>query len=188
MLHAPCYLINVINLLPQNEKEILLWERRQRMVILLGIIPLLFFFSFALSLFAGWFRVQGAADGEEFLLEAEKKAFELSRFKEVQAKADSYQKTLVSLSAFGKQATILNVLVESLAKAMPENIYLTSLSYNREKAEVQISGFAPTRTDLYRFKQNLEKEPFFQSVDFPAGNWIKAANINFQATLKIALP
>lgn len=178
----------MINLLPPQEKETLLWEERQRMGVLLGIVLFVFLLSFSLTLFAGEFYIKGEAQAANLALEAEKINFEASGFGEVQAKAEQYQKILVSLAGFTKQETNITMLAEVLSRALPPSTYLTFLSWGKDGGRAQISGFAPARADLFAFKENLESEPFFESADFPPGNWIKSGDINFQATLRIASP
>lgn len=176
----------MINLLPPNAKEALVWEKWQRLSILLGIIIFVFLLALTLVLFIGELRIQGEREAEKLLLEAGKRTFQVSGFEEIQQKAAEYQKTLLALAEFSAQGTDASRLTEVLARSLPPGVYLTLLSYNKHDGLVQLFGFAPKRADLFAFKQNLEEDSFFESVDFPPANWITSVDITFRATLKLA--
>lgn len=175
----------MINLLPQTEKDALRWGERQRMAILLGIILCVFFISLTLVVLIGELHIRGEEESEKILLETERHAFRVTGLEEIRGRAERYQKTFRALVEFFNQRTEINELIQIFSDSLPPSTYFTLFSYEKESGMVRVSGFSPTREDLFLLKQRLEGEKFFKSVDFPPSNWIKSTDINFQATLTI---
>lgn len=72
----------------------------------------------------------------------------------------------------------------SLSKIVPEEITLQKLNLD-DKATVQIKGVAKTRSDLLKFKDNLEKSNLFDKFTIPLEFLLKKENVEFDLNLKL---
>ena len=103
--------------------------------------------------------------------------------------------TFSKLKSFYQNQTYLTEILEKISETLPEQVYLTNLSFifqlegekNQEKQVIKVNlfGFSKTRDILLEFKKNLEVRETFKEIYFPPSNWIKATDINFNITFKI---
>ncbi len=175
----------MINLLPPEEKEILLKERQFREILILEVLIFLFFVLFILILFSIKLELKGEILFQKAVLEQKQLISESSKIKALEQKINSSNQVLSRLTAFYQDDFYLSDIFEEISKTIPSRMYLTNFSYNREKKEISLSGFSPNRQILSEFKENLEKSSRFNKIYFPASNWIKPADIDFFVSFEI---
>ena len=81
-----------------------------------------------------------------------------------------------------------NAFDEVVKQKMPD-IKLSSISFSKDadgKRQITLEGLAPNRERLLLFRQALEADTHFASVDLPISNFVKGANINFTLSLTLA--
>lgn len=76
-------------------------------------------------------------------------------------------------------------VIESILKSIPASIRLSSFTFDKEKKELVVNGYAPTRESMIEFKRALEANPIAVKVDSPPGNLIKEADIDFSIKLTV---
>ena len=72
-----------------------------------------------------------------------------------------------------------------LSKKMP-NIKITQISYDNTSTQgkkVSILGTAPSREVLLSFREALESDSNFKSIDLPISNFVKGSDIQFYLNL-----
>jgi len=175
----------MINLLPPEEKEILLKERQFREILILEVLIFLFFLLLILVLFSIKLELKGRIVFQKTILEQKQLVSESSKIKALEQKINSSNQTLSRLAAFYRDDFYLSDVFEEISKTIPPRMYLTNFSYNREKKEISLSGFSPNRQILSEFKENLERSGWFHKIYFPASNWIKPADIDFFVSFEI---
>lgn len=199
----------MINLLPPKEKIILAQERNKRVLIILGILILVFCICLSLCLFFTQKYISRSVKSQETIFEQEKNQLKDFGVEEFQNKISLINKNLSQLNSFYNEKTYLSSVLEKLSSLMPPGVYLTDFSFSQKEKlvkngkkeeegppktaedeiiiekEVSLYGFSPSRENLFKLKERVEKEKTFKDVYFPASNWIKSSNINFYITFKI---
>ena len=89
------------------------------------------------------------------------------------------------IDAFYGHRSVTSSLFDRLYAALPTDLHLSKISWQKESGKVEISGFANSRQALFSLKNKLEQEKSFEEVYFPPLNWIKPDNIDFQVTFKV---
>lgn len=192
----------MINLLPPEEKKILLAEENKRIVIVFGISVLIFLFCLSLILLFTKAYITGQVNTQEVISQSEFEKLAEFGIEDFQKRMVLTNKDLQNLKNFYKQKLYLTNLFEKLAKIIPSGIYLTDLTFSKQikkvvseedeeengekvkiEKELAFYGFALNRQVLFDFKKNLEQE--FKEINFPPSNWVKSENINFYIALKI---
>ncbi|MDP2672975.1 MAG: PilN domain-containing protein, partial [Nanoarchaeota archaeon] len=103
---------------------------------------------------------------------------------------NSINENLLKSNDFYKNQPNRTNLLTGVAKALPENTYLTMFSLSPktkegDRLQVSLSGYAIDRETLFEFKKNLEAEPNFKEVYFPPASWVTPTD--FSATFEIKL-
>lgn len=184
----------MINLLPPEEKEKFLIERRKKLITILWALVFFFLFCFLLISFSVKFYIKGQVEAQKIILQRLEKEFEQSGVQDLQKEINSINLTLTKLKEFYQKKTYLTEILERVSNTLPQETYLTNLSIvllnNDEESgfKFSLSGFAPARGTLFELKKNLEKESDFKELYFPPTNWVKPIDIDFFVTFKIAQP
>lgn len=175
----------MINLLPPKQKEEIVFKEKQKIILVLEILFLVFIISFSLILLSIKFFLSGNLEAEKLILKTKEKEFLLQKNLEDEIK--NYNLILSNLNLFYQNQVKITPVLEKIAGLLPSETYLTNLNLSlKDKiVEISISGFSPNREVLFSLKENLEKEKSFKEVYFPPENWIKPTDINFIINFKI---
>jgi len=173
----------MINLLPEKEKKVLIRERNWKIALVLEIIVLIFFISFASILFSIKARLASEVKFQKAIGEIEEKRIQTPEMKELQEKINNLSQNISEVSNFYKKQINLADVIEKVSEIIPREAYLHSLSYAKINNQIGISGFSPNRDVLLKLKKDLSGH--FDEVYFPPSNWVKPKNIDFEATFKL---
>jgi len=177
----------MINLLPPSYKEELRGEEHFRLVLILGMLIVVFFICLSLALLAIRVYLAGEIEVQQILVESQSQDDRRTRVDEIR----NLNKDIVGVASFYKNKMLLSDVILRISAALPESVYITSLSYipvssskpsgGAKSSEVKIAlqGFAPRTEDLLQIRTSLEQDPLFGNFNFPPSNWIRATNINF---------
>lgn len=176
----------MINLLPPQYKKEFFKEENRRIALILGLLVLSFFLSLALILFSIKIHISGKAEAQKILVDLEQT--ELSQVKHLEEKLNSVNQDFSKLDSFYQAQFRLTEFLERIPKIIPEGIYLTSFSYQRNPLQVNLTGFSPTVEALFDFKNNLEGQEDFKEVRFPSAVWVKLVDINWSCSFKMNRP
>lgn len=175
----------MINLLPPQEKKEIENEGKFRLVLILGTISSVFLLFISLIFLSINSYLEGELNAKIVILEAEKGRIETPEIQDFQRNISFLNQEIDKLDIFFQQKVELTKALDKISRLIPKNIYLANFSWQKESLEVKILGFAPTREDLFKLKENLEKEESLSDVNFPPINWVKPREIDFQVTFKI---
>lgn len=171
----------MINLLPPQQKKELIQEENYKLTLILGFLVLVSLICLALILFSITFYLEGEIKLQKIQTELKKEEF--SQFQPLQDKLSFFNRNLSKLDTFYKSQINLTPLLERFSEILPPGVYLTSFSYQKETFQISISGFAPTRADLFELRKNLKEKKEFGKVYFPLTVWTVPEGINFTGTL-----
>jgi len=182
----------MINLLPPQQKEELLEEKKLKLVLILGITILTVLFSLFLILFSVKTSVRGEVELQKVLME--QKDLQAPQQKILEERIKSLNLTLSELSSFYQREISLVDILETISKTLPKRTYLNTFNFSRltkkedlekYRAQVSLSGYAPSREILLEFKKNLESQDSFSGVYFPPANWVTPTDIIFTVNFKV---
>jgi len=177
----------MINLLPPQQKEKLLYQGYLRLILILGILFLSFLFSLFLVLLLVRVYVGADLETQRIILEEKKRIIFLNQ--EIEKEIIQFNVFLSDLNSFYQENLDLTQVLEKLYETLPSKTYLTDFSFGfisregKKKPRISLSGYCPDRDTLLEFKQELEK--WFYAVSFSPESWIKPTGINFSLTLEI---
>ena len=171
----------MVNLLPHYWQKKIKEEEILKAVSIIGIVVALATVSFALMLLSVKFYYSAGA--EALKIEVDEKEREIAIFKiasEERKMADIGSSISIIGDFYNRQTRITGLLAE-ISELTPAAVNLESFSY--QPGSVEIKGFAVDRDALLLFKNNLENRPDFENVVFPQDSWLKAKDIEFNATI-----
>jgi len=175
----------MINILPPKEKERIRAKEKKKIALILELLGFVFLLCLVLALFSIEIYVSGRTEAARIILEQERGEFEASEIKDFSEKIRLANESFSNLESFYENQIKLTKVLEEISETLPEGIYLSSLSYQKNNSQVSLLGFAETREALFEFKENLEKEEDFVGIFFPPSSWIKSTNIDFNSRFKI---
>jgi len=175
----------MINLLPPEEKEILIQEEKFKLVLILGILFLTFLICLILILFSIKISLSGEVGAQKILLNQEEERFKGTQIQSLEEKIIAFNQILSKLSQFYYSQISLTGVLEKISQNLPSGAYLTAFNFSSETGQISLSGFSPSREILLELKGNLEKEESFQEIYFAPSSWVKPADIDFLVTFKI---
>ena len=182
----------MINLLPPEEKKIVAEEKNEKIVIILWLSFLFFLVCAALAFLALNFYLGGQVDYQKII-------FQESQIKSSQQETSVLQKKFSLLddlsekaASFYRQKIYIANSIESISKILPSGAYLTDISanliYTKDDSiiKINLSGFAPDRENLFKFREALNKEKIIKNVNFPPVDWVNPLNINFSVSFEMS--
>lgn len=180
----------MINLLPPQYKEELETEKKLKTVLILGILIFSFLISLALILFSIHVYIEGETVAQRIIINNQEKQFESSENKKIEEKIKLINQTVFNINSFYQEQFNFSQTLEKISENLPLKTYLTNIIFRpvvkkENELLVSLSGFSPTREDLFEFKKNLEKVLEFKEIYFSPSNWVEPVNIDFNITFKL---
>jgi len=176
----------MINLLPPEQKEGILTEKKFKLLLVLEIVFLASLLSFSLLLFLVNISILNDLRVQETILQEKEKSVSLN--KEFEEKLNLVNADLSFLNRFYQENTEFTQILEKIPGLLPPGIYLTDLNFaplpkEKNAFKISLAGFCPNRETLLLLKGNLEKEAAFSEIYFPTESWLKPSDINFAISL-----
>lgn len=179
----------MINLLPPIEKQKLSSEKKEKLIIIFGIVFLVALICLTLILLSIKFYVLAETDYQKDLLEQNRKVNQTSEFISLNNTIQKYNAILAQVNSFYKKEIYLNQALDIITKiSKPEGVYLEDFSLNRDKngvIKIDISGTGDTRDSLLIFKKNIEADKNILNPSFSTESWTSPKNAKFSLTLTI---
>lgn len=182
----------MINLLPPLYKQEFRQEQNFHLTVILGVLALLFLVSFSLLLVAIRVYLTGQIQVRELLLESQMR--EMVQQEASRGEIRKVNRTLSDVSAFYENEVATSAIFQRLSSLLPQDVYLTSLSYNpaaqtagkEANAKIFLTGFAPTREAVLAVQESLRAEEIFINLYSPPTNWVIPVNIPFAFQFEVA--
>lgn len=179
----------MINLLPAEEKQKLISEKKEKLAIIWGIVVLVALICLTLILFSIKFYILAETDNQRFILGQTEKVLKTPDFINFTATIKKYNTTLAQIDSFYKKEIYFSQALKIITDVpSPEGLNLTGFSLNRdEKGNIQaeISGTSDTRDNLLAFRKNIEQDLEIKNPVFSPESWISPKNVDFSLTLEI---
>lgn len=183
----------MINLLPSFYKIRLRQELRFRLLCVWGVLIFLCIITLSLCLsLSDMYLSKEVLARNVLATEATSSALhEISVGEEIV----SWNKDLESIVDTGASSGSASSMLSHVAGAMPEGLFITSLSWTpaitqerkgetlHEPGKISVSGIADSREILFFFREKLQQDSFFETIDFPPANWVTQKNISFSVLL-----
>ncbi len=172
-----------LNLLPPSEKEDLAFREKQRWVLLYGGAILGITLIFIVLLVANWLSVfiqLKNANTDLLNLQQGEKGLDIKTQEE---NFQNLNRILETIDRYQSNQKRFSLILIELAQITPANIHLESIDIKKD--QMTLSGFAPERKNLLEFEKVLKESHFFNSVENPLSNLIKAENITFYLKLTL---
>jgi len=166
----------MINLLPSQQKEELLEEKRLKLALILGIVILSFFVCLFLFLFAIKISISSKLQIQKITIDQKEKDLKTLQNQKLEEEIKNYNNVLSQLESFYKEKIDLTDILEKISAVLPEETYLKSLSFNSLNSQISLAGFFPNREKLLEFQENLNKTGYFEDINIPASSWVEPAN------------
>ena len=169
-----------INLLPpENQKEIRS-SRINTHFLDFGIWVVLSLLVFSTVLFISFLILRGNLNAREEEVARENRALAEVKETSVRKEVEDYNQNLTNFQTLAETSETWSKVLIEIAKNLPINLTIDSLSINRLDHKVELSGHAATRGAVLDFRHNLLNSRMFSRVNFPLSNLEKPAELNWK--------
>lgn len=181
----------MINLLPQKEKQDLLFLKNRNLVIVLGSITIIFLICLGLVFLSLKFYILQKVSFGKSILEDTESEYQTDNFLSILDSIKQYNKVLSRADSFyKKQVYFSNALREIVEIQRPQNVKFESIILEKvnadNKIKANIYGVSYNRDALLLFKGNVEQQERIVNVYIPPDNLVKPTNINFSLSFEIS--
>lgn len=179
----------MINLLPPQEKQKFILEKRGKLVAILGMIILISLICLILILLSIRFYILAETDYQKNTLNQLKKEEQTQDLTDLAPVIQNYNNIISQLDSFYKKEIYFNKALDIIMNASnSKNLYLTNFSLVRDEAgmiQIKVSGISDTRDNLLLFKKSIEQNNLIKNPYFSPESWVSQKNVNFSLTFKI---
>ncbi len=177
------------NLLPQKEKERILFEKKKKEIrffvhsflVILGIFS---FFVFSL-----WEITKKETQSQKDILSQLKKMNFFKEYQKLQKEKEDLNKKIQKIYSLKKESIDFSFWIEKIIDLLPKGeIKINELHLilsEKNILDVKIYGFAKKREKVVEFEKNLKKEKSFSELEFPLSNYIFPEDVYFSFSFKI---
>lgn len=172
-----------LNLIPPYREKEIKKNKRFKLIIKLELIMLTFVIIFFFFLFGLSYILDlnlEIVSRETELSQDRKQLDDIKRYDE---KFSQTNKELLKVDKIKKDQLYWSNLFYKINQLIPQGIYMQNIT-NKDYA-VFLVGKAEDREDLVNFKDSLEKDNCFSSVNLPLSDLVSKGNIDFQMDLSI---
>jgi hypothetical protein len=179
----------MINLLPFEEKNRLILQKKEKMSIVIGLAVLISLICMILILLSIKFYIMSEADYQKSLLLQAEQQNQNKDGEILSGLTRLYNANLAQLASFYKKEIYFSSAVEIITNVeKPDGVKMLNFSIDRlpsGKIQMSVAGASDTRDNLLIFKQNIENEKKISDPKFSAESWISPKNANFSLTFQI---
>ena len=179
----------MINLLPPEEKQKLLFEDRKKAAAILGITALAPLVCLILILLSVKLYLLGEIKYQEITLQQARQQYQTPDFLAFKSIIQDNNSLLSGLQSFYKKEAYLSETLHIIAGlSRPQNLRLTDISLSKNdqgKIKATMFGFSPTRDDLIAFQKNIEGQKTIENISFSPQSWVESQNVTFYLTFEI---
>jgi len=185
----------MINLLSENEKEEIIFEKNRKTLLVLLIISFVsfVFLFFLLFSFKVYFSSQVKAQ-DRIILDKQAEINLSSEFQDFEQEIQETNNELKNIQNFYKKQILIVPILENISEFVPDSIYFTKFFTNWPNAlekdpdysiKLSIQGYAKSREDLFLFQKALKQSEYFAEVNVSLQSWLEPEDVNFYIDIKI---
>lgn len=173
----------MINLLPPKEKEGITWQKKFRLVFILGFFSIFCFFVLWLILSAVKIQINYQKNTQFFLTKIE--SAQVSELKKVKAKINEINQTLSEINKFYDSQVSISALLSKISSILDEGVYLNTFIFDEANQRVDISGYVADLAGLNKLREDFRGEASFEELDFSIPAYIPSEKIDFKVSFVI---
>ena len=173
----------ILNLLPPQEKKVILIDQIYRRTILFGSGALLSLIIFAILLALSLITINIKVKNAENELKTTQAKLKIEGFENLQKKIKQINTQIGDINNIQANYIYYSLAIKKIIEIMPDLIQLQSLSLKQGRFD--LDGFAPNRDTVLLLKQALEKSPNFTNIESPITNLLKSNNISFRFSFDV---
>ncbi len=182
----------MINLLPEEEKELIKREYKRRLIVVIGIFLFISVFSAVILLLPSYLPLSSQKQSFESQLDAAKQRLSREKADEIESSVRGLNDRLAFFSQQGENTRQISALIKQILSVKSPSIKLLTFAYQKgtqEKKNEQmlIQGTATTRNAFLAFTKALETMSGVSEVQSPPANLMKDENLEFNLTIKLTL-
>lgn len=176
-----------LNLLPEEQKKEIEYEKTNITLISAFIIVFLVLVGLISSLFLAKSTLNKNLESLNNQKESYEKLFSAKDNKEIEETISSLNKLSTTVIQINNLQIHPSYLISEIARITPNKIKYTSLTIDKEKLLLGLSGTAVSRDDLLNLTKSLEDSNLFSEVKAPLSNITSPENIDFTIETKISI-
>lgn len=169
----------MINLLPLQQKRELLYRESRKIATTLGLVVLISFLCFILILVFLKMYLLIQIDSQKNNLATMGQQLDKANAKALQEEIKDSNNKILGVKSFFEGKSSLKDIIEKLSPAIPQEIYLTDISFSKVSSQILLAGFSPSQELLKQLRKNLEGIYTKEKVTFPSDVWSDLTDINF---------
>lgn len=173
-----------VNLLPPYQKKELEISNLNHLLFFLFSWLAVFLTILLALLLSAFFSLSILLENQHELIDVRKSDAQTRRLVEIENRISQINQRLNQINLKQKDLVLWTPILEELTKITSSGIYLNSFSYQTGNSQIQLAGWASTRSQLLSFENSLKKSAYFTEVQAPLTNLIKQEDINFSFTFK----
>jgi Tfp pilus assembly protein PilN len=174
-----------INLLPKTEqKELKLHAFADRFILfwIWAIISVVFFMALS---YTAKIYLEGQKTEIESQIVSERQILRSSDNEQLKKQVETINAQINAIKNLQSQHYYWSQALNEIARLLPVDIALDSLTADRATGKVTIGGVAGNRESVLQFWAEMHKSEFFNNIDFPLENLNKATDDPFTFTFYI---
>ena len=179
----------MINLLPQKEKQELIFQKNRNLVVVLGSITMIFLVCLSLVLLSLKFYILQRLSYQQSTLEEAEAQYQTPQYLSLLDSLKKYNMLLLRVDDFYKKENYFSDILKIVfTTKKPEGVTFNNIVLNRNndnKTKVSINGASISRDELLSFKDNIKDQNNVNNVYLPPDNLVKPSNINFSITFEV---
>ena len=182
----------MINLLPPEEKQILLETRQWKTVLILGFIIFIFLVSLALIFASINISISSKVSAQKVILAVKEKDLKADDIQGLEGKITQINQSLKELDSFYRESPSFTGFLDKISDLLPGGISLKNISINpitkeNNSFQISLSGYASSVEDVILLKENLKKEESISQVYFPQDVWLQKQDFIFNASFRAVI-
>lgn len=173
------------NLLPPEEKNRLQLKKQTRVAIIWSGSVFLALAFFTLLLLPSYFR--SSFQEKEVLrnLRLTEESPLVTRMATIRQSIATLKQSAADIARGTKVASIFSGIISDFISALPTGITPTALTFNSQKQEMKVLGFAATRNALVALQGSLRARKNISNISIPLSDLVQDTDIPFTLTFTL---
>ncbi len=169
-----------INLLPPKEQKTLILEGINQQLVSFGLGAIVSLVAMIFVIFVAQFFLASILEGNNARVDAKQAELIVLEKKQIQLQLDELNNTLKNFASLQKEKTVWSPYLMELARLLPPDVSLQTLTLTRETNKVELTGQAGTRESVLKLRENILNSEYFKNINFPLFNLESPRDVNWR--------